>query len=567
MNEPMQPSFYTHDGLLCNAIASVSQRGNLLRLLRQKALRNDGNYYGLLCNAMASVSRRGNLLRLLRQKAPRNDGNYYGLLCNAIASVSRRGSLLRLLRQKAPRNDGNFISKRVSLLCAFALCVFMRYAPAQSLDKVSAHKDGNEHWPSFRGMHAAGIAEEQNLPEIWDGEKDINLKWKTRIPGLAHSSPIVWADHIFITTAVSSLGDGSFKHGLYGDGDASEDKSVHQWKVYAVDKKNGKILWEQTTYEGVPREKRHIKATYANSTPVTNGRCVIASFGSQGLYAFDLNGRLLWKKDLGVLNAGAYDAPDYEWGTASSPIIYRNLVIVQCDTQNEDFLLAVDIASGKTVWKTTRDELPSWGTPAIYPGKNRVELITNASSFIRGYDPETGKELWRLGGSSKITAPTPIFSEDLIIVASGRRPEAPIFAIRAGASGDITLAEGQTSNSHIAWSKKQRGSYMPTPLIYREHLYVLSNQGILDCYNLKTGEEIYRQRLSHRGGGFSASPVAADGKIYLPSEDGEIFVVEAGPQFELLATNPMGELLMATPALSSGMMFVRTQHHLFAISR
>jgi outer membrane protein assembly factor BamB len=426
------------------------------------------------------------------------------------------------------------------------------------------HKD---NWPSFRGRHASGVSEGHNLPENWDGEQGVNIKWKTRIPGLAHSSPVVWADRVFVTSAISSRGDATFRHGLYGDGDASDDRSVHQWKVYALEKKSGKILWEKTAYEGVPREKRHIKATYANSTPATDGRYVIAFFGSQGLYAFDMTGRLIWKKDIGVLNVGAYDAPDYEWGTASSPIIYNDLVIVQCDTQNESFLLAADIKTGKTVWKTIREELPSWGTPTIYPGKNRVELITNASNFIRGYDPATGQELWRLGGSSKITAPTPVFSDDLIVVASGRRPEAPIFVIRAGASGDITLGNEQTSSKHIAWSKQKRGSYMPTPLIYGDYLYVLANQGIFDCYNLKTGEEIYRERISHQGGGFSASPVAADGKLYLPSEDGGIFVVKAGPNFELLATNPMGELLMATPAISSRMMFVRTQHHLFAIGR
>ena len=422
-------------------------------------------------------------------------------------------------------------------------------------------------WPSFRGEQATGVAEGQALPVQWDADKGINIKWKTKIPGLAHSSPIVWEDRVFVTTAISSRGGDSFRHGLYGDGTASEDRSVHQWKLYALDKDSGKILWERTAYEGVPREKRHIKASYANSTPVTDGRYVIAFFGSQGLYAFDMNGRAIWKKDLGILNAGAYDAPDYEWGTASSPIIYKDLVIVQCDTQSGSFLLAANIRTGKTVWKITREELPSWGTPTIYPGKNRVELVTNASNFIRGYDPATGKELWRLGGSSKITAPTPIFSGDLIVVASGRRPEAPIFVIRGGALGDITLDKGQSSNKYVAWSKQARGSYMPTPLIYDNHLYVLSNQGVLDCYDLQTGAEIYRQRLSHRGGGFSASPVAADGKIYLPSEDGEMFVVKAGPKFEGLATNSIGELIMATPAISDGKMFVRSQHHVFAISR
>lgn len=422
-------------------------------------------------------------------------------------------------------------------------------------------------WASFRGSHAAGIAEGQGLPEKWDGQKGINIKWKTKIPGLAHSSPIVWGDRVFVTTAISSAGRDSFRPGLYGDGDASDDRSTHQWKLYAVDKNSGKILWDRTAYEGVPKEKRHIKASYANSTPATDGRYVVAFFGSQGLYAFDVKGRPVWNKDLGVLNAGAYDLPSYEWGTASSPIIYKDLVIVQCDTQTGSFLIAVNIKNGKTVWKTDREELPSWGTPTIYPGKDRTELITNASNFIRGYDPETGKELWRLGGSSKITAPTPVFSGDLIVVASGRRPEAPIFVIRAGASGDISLAAGKTSNEHIAWSKQARGSYMPTPLIYGKYLYVLSNQGVFDCYDLQTGAEIYRERLPHHGSGFSASPVAADGRIYLSSEDGDIFVVKAGQTFEILATNPIGELLMATPAISSGTMFVRSQQHLFAIKR
>jgi outer membrane protein assembly factor BamB len=432
---------------------------------------------------------------------------------------------------------------------------------------ASAQVAPPDRWSSFRGERASGLAQGQNLPDEWHGPKGLNVKWKATIPGLSHSSPISWKDKVFVVTAISSAGKDNFRHGLYGDGDASEDHSAQQWKLYAIDKNTGKFLWDRTAFEGLPREKRHIKASYANSTPATDGKYVVAFFGSQGLYAFDMDGRLVWKKDLGVLNAGAYDAPDYEWGTASSPIIYKNLVIVQCDTQKDSFLLAADLKTGKTVWKTPREELPSWGTPTIYSGSGREELITNASNYIRGYDPQTGKELWRLGGSSRITAPTPIASGDLIVVASGRRPEAPIFVIRAGASGDLTLDKGQTASANIVWSKQARGSYMPTPLIYGNHLYVLSNQGVFDCYDLKTGAEIYRERIPHQGGGFSASPVAADGKIYLPSEDGEIYVVRAGPKFELLATNSMGELMMATPAISSGTLFVRTQHHLFAISR
>jgi len=423
------------------------------------------------------------------------------------------------------------------------------------------------NWPSFRGPYASGVADGQNLPDRWDGGRGENVAWKARVPGLAHSSPVVWGDRLYVTSAISSLGEATFKHGLFGEGDASSDRSVHQWKLYSFDTRTGRMIWDVTAYEGVPREKRHVKSTYANATPATDGTHVVVFFGSQGLYCFDTTGRLLWKKDLGVLDLGAYDAPEYEWGTASSPIIYKDRVIVQCDTQKQDFLLAVNIETGATVWKADRDELPSWGTPTVYAGGARAEVVTNASNFIRGYDADTGKELWRLGGSSQITAPTPVWSGGLMVVASGRRPEAPVFVIRAGASGDITLPKGTSSSPNVAWSRQQRGSYMPTPLIYNGHLYVIGNQGILDCYELVSGQEIYRRRIPHQGGGFSASPVAADGRIYLSSEDGDIFVVKAGAAFELLAANPMGERLMATPALSAGRMFVRGERHLFAVGR
>lgn len=407
-------------------------------------------------------------------------------------------------------------------------------------------------WPSFRGPDAAGVADKQNLPDSWDINSGANIRWKTRIPGLAHSSPILWGDRIYLTTAVSSRPGATFKPGLYGAGDASDDMTVHKWQVLSLDRKTGKILWTSTAYEGSPKEKRHIKSTYASSTPVTDGKTVVAFFGSQGLYAFDTKGEVLWKTDLGRLDVGAYDSPDYEWGTASSPVIFQNKVFVQCDQQKGSFLIAVDLQSGKTLWRTERNELPSWATPTVV---NQRELVTNAPNAIRGYDPQTGKELWSFGGSSKITAPTPIFTKDMIVVASGRRPEAPIFAVRAGGLGKIE------------WSKTQRGSYMPTPLIYDGILYVLGNAGIFDAYELSTGAEIYRERIPHQGSGFSASPVEADGKIYLSSEDGDVFVVQAGRTFRLLGRQSMGEPLMATPALGHGTMYIRGERHLFAIGR
>jgi outer membrane protein assembly factor BamB len=425
----------------------------------------------------------------------------------------------------------------------------------------------NGSWPSFRGLQAAGVAERQNLPDRWDGKTGENILWRKTIPGLAHSSPVVWGSRVFVTSAVSSDPKASFRPGLYGDGDASQDRSSQRWMIYALDKRTGKILWEQLAHEGAPREKRHIKSTYASSTPATDGRIVVAWFGSQGVYAYDVNGRFLWKADLGRLNLGAYDIPTYEWGTASSPIIWNNLVILQCDTQDDSFLLALEADTGKQVWMTERDELPSWGTPTVAQTSAGPELVTNASNYIRGYDPRTGKELWRLGRSSKITAPTPLFADDKFVIASGRAPERPIFVVRAGARGDLTLPEGKTTSDAVVWSRTGRGSYMPTPLVYDGILYVLANNGLLDAYDLRTGEEVYRQRLPLVGSGFSASPVAADGKLYLSNEDGEMLVIAAGQKFAHLATNSMGELLMATPALSEGVMYVRSSQSLFAVGR
>ncbi len=421
------------------------------------------------------------------------------------------------------------------------------------------------NWPSFRGSDHSGVAEDQNLPNKWDGKTGANILWRTPIPGLAHSSPIVWGQQIFVTSAVSSDPHASFKPGLYGDGEASEDRSPQKWTLFALDKKSGKILWQRVAYEGVPREKRHMKSTYASSTPATDGRIVVAWFGSQGVYAYDLSGRLLWKVDLGRLNLGAYDIPTYEWGTASSPIIWNNLVILQCDNQDDSFVIALDAETGKQVWKTDREELPSWATPTVGMTSNGPELVTNAPNFIRGYDPRTGKELWRLGHSSKITAPTPLYSADQFLIASGRQPERPIFAVKAGARGDLTLPEGKTSSDAVVWSRTARGSYMPTPLLYQGLLYVLNNDGVFSCYDWKTGEEIYRRRLPVIGSGFSASPVAADGKIYLSNEDGDMLVIAAGRKFEHLGTNSIGELTMASPALSEGVMYVRSALSVFAV--
>ena len=426
---------------------------------------------------------------------------------------------------------------------------------------------GTGHWPSFRGHEAAGSAEGQNLPDDWNPATGANVLWRTTIPGLAHSSPIVWGDLLFVTSAVSSRPDATFKPGLYGDGDASDDRSAHRWMLYAIDKRTGKIRWERTAAQGEPRNKRHIKSTYASSSPATDGRVVVAWFGSQGIYAYDFDGGLRWSVDLGRVDMGAYDIPSYEWGPASSPIIWNGLVIVQCDTQTDSFLLALNAETGETVWKTDRQELPSWGTPTIVttsrrPGADhqRVELRARLRSEDR---PRVVASRWQL--------------EDHRADADLRersahcreRPRTGAAGVRGAPRRARRLDAGRRRNGkHVRRVEQDR------PRIVHAHAarlprdpYVLANNGVFDAYDIATGKEIYRQRLPLVGSGYSASPVAADGKIYLSNEDGEMLVIEAGATFKHLATNSMGESLMATPALSEGVMYVRGARTLFAVGK
>lgn len=421
-----------------------------------------------------------------------------------------------------------------------------------------------QNWPQFRGPGATGVVEGRASAVTWDAAKSVNTRWKTAIPGLAHSSPVIWGDKVFVTTSVHSAAKDETRFGAYGDVTPVKGELKHTWKVYAVDKLTGKILWERIAAEGIPKVMRHPKSTHADSTPVTDGKYLVALFGSEGLFAYDLKGKLLWKQDIGVLDAGWFYDPDYQWEHGSSPIIYKDLVIVQADVQKNSFIAAYSLKNGKLVWKTQRDEISSWGSPTVYEGKTRAELVTNGSKAIRGYDPATGKELWRLTPNSEVTTPTPFAAHDLIFVTSGYRIIQPIYAIRPGANGDITLKDDKVSSDSIAWSKKRGGPYMPTPIVYGDLLYACSNGGVLTAYKAVTGEQVYQERLGGKGGAFTASPVASDGKVYLSSEDGEVFVVKAGPKHELLATNPVGEVMMATPAISDGLVIVRGIHHLFA---
>jgi outer membrane protein assembly factor BamB len=419
-----------------------------------------------------------------------------------------------------------------------------------------------QNWPQFRGPRASGVAEGRRTPTAWDAEKSQNVLWKTPVPGLSHASPVVWGERVFVVTAVSAEQAPPYVPKDRGIGVAG-DEPKHSWRVYALDRRTGKVLWERVAHEGVPRARRHVKATQANSTPVTDGRVLVALLGSEGLFAYDFDGKLLWKQDLGVLNPGLWGDKTVSWGHGSSPVIYRDLVIVQADGHSQSFIAAYRLKDGAQAWRVERGEITSWSTPTVYEGAGRAELIVNGGRYIRGYDPLTGKELWRFSDNeTQVKQQAPLVANGLIYVAGGWPPGRAIYAFRPGASGDISLKADEQANAHLAWKADKGSPYTATPIVYGDIFYAVADLGFLSAVDAKTGRLIYQERLPTS---FSASPVAADGKLYLPSEDGDVYVVRAGPKFELLAKNPMGEALMATPAVSDGTLIIRSRTHVYAV--
>jgi len=446
---------------------------------------------------------------------------------------------------------------RVSVTAMFTVSVIVCFL----MPEVYA----GQNWPSFRGPSAAGVIEGYPTPVKWDLERLENIRWKVRVPGLGHSCPIVWGDLIFVTTAVKDEGESSLKVGLYGDVESVKEEDVLSWHLYCI-AREGKILWSRQSHKGKPKVKRHPKSTHANSTPCTDGNYVVAFFGSEGMYCYDMEGNLIWQKDLGKLDWGYFSSPSAQWGGGSSPVIHKQMVIIQCDVQKDSFLAAFNLKDGAEIWKTFRDDVPTWGTPTVYTSAQYSQIIVNGYKHIGGYDVETGREIWKLRGGGDIPVPTPIVAHDLVCITNAHGRMSPIYAVRLSAAGDISLAENATSNKHIAWSHSRGGNYIPTPVIYGDYLYCCSDRGKMSCFEARTGELVYREGLSSSSGAFSASTVAADGKIYCTAEKGDVYIVKAGPEFKLLGTNKMNETCMATPAISQGTLFFRTRHHLVAVA-
>jgi outer membrane protein assembly factor BamB len=450
---------------------------------------------------------------------------------------------------------------RTKFLAGFILILFMLTS-----NSIHGQLKPERQWPGFRGYMASGVLDNANLPESFDLNKMANIRWKAEIPGLGLSSPVIWDNKLFITTAISQADKAGFKPGLYGDITPVKDSSVHEWKVYCFDKNTGKIIWDKTSYMGIPKMKRHPKSTHANTSVATDGKYVVAFFGSEGLYCYDMNGNLLWQKSFGLLKSVFFMVKTAEWEFASSPIIYNGVLIIQCDVLENSFVAAYDVKTGKELWKTQRDEYPGWCTPNIYTNNGKTYVALNGYKLRAGYDFNTGKEVWRMSGGGDIQIPTPVVGNDLIYFNSAHGRSSPIIAVKTDAVGDITLKENETANQYVKWSVPRGGSYMHTLLLYRNHLYNVNWNGAVVCLDPLTGKEIYTAKLG-KANSFIASPVASDGKIYIIDEEGTVYILKDGESFSLLAEIPFNDICLTAPAITDGMIIFRTQNYLIAAGK
>lgn len=421
---------------------------------------------------------------------------------------------------------------------------------------IAAMADSN--WPQWRGPDGLGISTENGLPIEWSETK--NVVWKTPITGRGHSSPIVWGRHLFLTTDIEGEvvpGAKAVRHEFQGKEfkhpDSVGSDRRHTLKVIGIDRDDGKMLWERVAYEGVVFDDRHKKNTYASSTPATDGTRVYSFFGSEGLYCYDFKGNQIWKQTFGGI-------AQMGMGQGTSPVLYENLVILQCDEDSgeKSFIVAVDKRTGKEVWKVSRKVQASWATPILVRANQRTELITSGNELVISYDPVTGKELWRCKGVESNAIPSPLAGHNMVFISAGY-PAKRTIAVRLGGSGDLT------NTPNIVWKYEKGSAYVPSPILYGDYVYLMTDRGILTCLDARTGQIKYEGGRVPIPATFTASPVAFDGKILLTSEDGDTFVIKAGPSHEVLRTNSIGEPVYASPAIAEGRIFIRGEKNLYCI--
>ncbi|HEY7172317.1 MAG TPA: PQQ-binding-like beta-propeller repeat protein [Vicinamibacterales bacterium] len=428
-----------------------------------------------------------------------------------------------------------------------------------------------ENWPQFRGVQGGVAPDDPALPDTWSATE--NVVWKLDVPGYSWSSPIVWGDHVFVTSAVNTGGElplrptseylGGTLGGKMTFRDITTPTTPVRWMLYDVDFKTGKIRWQQAVKESAPGESRHEKNSYASETPVTDGQRVYVYFSYAGLFAFDMSGKPVWAKPMTAHKTRT------GWGSAASPVLAKDRVVIVSDNEEDSFIAAYSSANGNELWRIKRDEASNWASPFVWENAQRTEIITKGTKKIRSYSLD-GTLLWELAGIATLDVPTPFAKNGLLYVESGYPTDQKkvTYAIRPGASGDITLKEGQTSNDFIVWSQQNLGTYATSTLVYGDYYYTLLDRGMLLCHDARTGKEIYgRQRVTLDTTGFTASPWAYNGKIFALSEDGDTFVMQAGPEFKVIGKNSLGELALATPAIANGSLIMRTAAHLYRIGR
>ena len=436
------------------------------------------------------------------------------------------------------------------------------------LSAAAAGAEPDTSWPAFRGRGGTGVSGGYPIATSWNADaaagKIAGIKWRTPVPGLGHSSPIVAGGRIYVCTAIRKApGKAPLKMALGGEPNAANDNDEQSWVVLCYDAASGRDLWRKVARSAKPRATRHEKATHANTTLATDGQRLVAFFGSEGIFCYDLDGKLLWSRDLGVINISKYGIG---WGYGSSPALYQNRIAIVCDDPANPFLAALSLDDGKELWRVSRKGIceRSWGTPLIHAGPSSVQVVANGWPLSVSYDLETGKELWRLSVGGDNPIPTPFVANGWIYLTNAHGGKAPVFAIRPEARGDISVKDGATSSDGVVWFTPQSGAYISTPVVYGDYIYLGNTNGVVRCLHAKTGDKLFEERLSPEAQIY-ASLVAADGKVFCPSLDGDVYVLKAGPKFQLLARNHMGEPCFATPAISKNLICFRTTESLIAV--
>ena len=462
------------------------------------------------------------------------------------------------------------------------------------LTSVSA----SDNWPKFRGPDSGAVGDDPALPDKWSASE--NVAWKIGVPGFSWGSPIVWGDDIFITTVVSEEPrptpdlDPKMVANPHTGGEMKQKplSSPYRWVLYAIDFKTGRIRWERELRRGIPEETKHSKNSWGSETPVTDGKRVYVYHANAGLFAVDFNGKLVWSRTVRmpsppsnvptvvspVLSKGEAPKPlaaghFIGLGQAASPALYKDRIFIAADHESlQWFFAAFDARTGKELWHVAEPkklEAYGWSTPFVWENRVRTEIVTAGANRVRSYDPD-GKLLWELEGMSLNTTPTPFAAQGLLYVSSGYPgdPNRPIYAIRPGATGNISLKADETTNQYVVWSHRAAASYMPSALVYGNYYYTLYSQGFLTCHDARMGEQVYgRRRVATDAGAFTASPWAYNGRIFAANEDGDTYVIQAGPEYKLIGKNTLGEMVLATPAVVRGSVIIRTVSSLWRIAK